>query len=101
MDFLLIDAGQLELYRHYDGDADGLSRSADRTAQVSDRIWQLIDDLRQRSFIVESGRGALSFRAALEADLSKHIPNKEVLDSLLRIVASDIKEALGKTPPQP
>ena len=91
-----VDAEQLDLYCRYDGDMDALSRSADRNAKVSEEMWRLIDDLRQRMFIVESGQGSLSFRAALESDLSNRIQGKQILDSLLRLVAADIEKTCDK-----
>lgn len=92
----LVDGAQLEIYSRYDGDMDGLSRSADRNAKVSVETWQLIDDLRQRMFIVESGQGSSSFRAALESDLSKHVQSTQVLEALQRLVAADIEKAFDK-----
>ena len=92
-----VDAAQLELYCRYDGDMDGLSRSANRNAKVSEEVWRLIDDLRRRMFIVESGQGSLSFRAALESDLSKHVQSAQILDSLRHLVAADIERASTRT----
>ena len=58
MSTIAISAADVALYSRYDGDLDGLSRSADRGADVSVVAWRTIDDLRQRGFIVAAGRGS-------------------------------------------
>jgi hypothetical protein len=57
-----VSAAAIALYRRYNGDSDGFSRSADRDADVSERDWRIIDDLRHRAFIVATGRGSARFR---------------------------------------
>ncbi|MDH4259584.1 MAG: hypothetical protein OEW16_04695, partial [Gammaproteobacteria bacterium] len=75
MSTIAITAADIAMYRRYDGDIDGLSRSADRDADISDAAWRMIDDLRQRAFIVAAGRGSEAFVQRYEADLVASIPD--------------------------
>jgi hypothetical protein len=84
-----ITAPALVLYRRYDGDLDGLSRSADRNADVSDETWRIIDDLRQRAFIVAMGRGSESFSRKFEADLATYISDERARREFALLVDSD------------
>jgi len=86
-----IPASTVALYRRYNGDADGLSRSADRTADVSGADWRDIDDLRQRAFIVATGRGSESFCQSFEADLSARMPDNAARREFDRVVEADLQ----------
>jgi hypothetical protein len=69
---------------------DGLARSADRDANVSDAAWRRIDDLRQRAFIVASGRGSQAFGLAFEADLAACIPDAQARHEFRQLVEADL-----------
>ena len=84
-----ISAAAIALYRRYDGEGDGLCRSADRNADVSDQDWRIVDDLRQRAFIVATGRGSERFRNELEADLARCMPDEHVRREFQQLVDGD------------
>jgi hypothetical protein len=88
-----ITAADIALYSRYDGDLDGLSRSANRDAEVSDTNWHLVDDLRQRGFIVASGRGSEAFGEEFELDLLTHIPDERARHDLRQLIDADLKRA--------
>lgn len=93
MTAIAITAADIALYRRYDGDVDGLSRSADRDANVSDAHWRIIDDLRQRAFIVAAGRGSELFGNRLESDLATYIPDESARSEFRQLVEADLKAA--------
>jgi hypothetical protein len=53
-----LTASDVAFYRRYDGDLDGLRRSADRDVPVVEADWRLLEDLRQRAVIVARGSGS-------------------------------------------
>jgi hypothetical protein len=88
-----ITTADIALYRHYDGDLDGLSRSADRNANISDADWRIIDDLRQRAFVVAKGRGSEAFDRRFESDLPTHMPDERARIEFRELVEADLKIA--------
>lgn len=90
MSTIAITAADIALYRQYDGDLDGLSRSAGREADVSDAAWRTIDDLRQRAFIVAAGRGSEAFVQRFEADLVASVPDAQVRSAFRQLVEADL-----------
>lgn len=88
-----IPAADIALYRRYDGDLDGLARSPCRNPGTSGTSWRLIDELRQRAFIVAMGRGSEQFRQEFEADLASHIPDEDARREFRQIVDSDLRAA--------
>jgi hypothetical protein len=86
-------AADIALYRRYDGDLDGLSRSADRDADVSAAAWRTIEDLRQRAFIIAAGRGSQAFAQRFESDLAVSIPDEQVRSEFRRLVETDLRVA--------
>ncbi|MDH5536951.1 MAG: hypothetical protein OEZ08_15470 [Betaproteobacteria bacterium] len=99
MSNIAVTASDIALYRRYDGDLDGLSRSADRDADVSDAAWRVIDDLRQRAFIVATGRGSQTFTQRFEADLAACIPDVQVRGEFQQLVEADLKVAAHREGP--
>jgi hypothetical protein len=93
MSTIAITAADIALYRRYDGDLDGLSRSGDRDADVSESAWRMIDDLRQRAFIVAAGRGSQAFAQQFEADLAVCIPDVQVRTLFRELVEADFSDA--------
>lgn len=88
-----IKTTDVELYRRYDGDVDGLSRSTDRESNVSDVVWRKIDDLRQNAFIVKSGQASGGFSERFEDELSNCNFENGALEEFWRMVAADIQLA--------
>lgn len=93
MNAITITAADIALYRRYDGDLDGLSMSADRDAHVSDAAWRTIEDLRQRAFIVATGRSSRAFGQRFEADLVAFIPDEQARSEFRRLVEADLRIA--------
>jgi hypothetical protein len=60
---IAITAADIALYHRYDGDLDGLSRSADRGADVSEAVWRAIDGLRQPPLLGLDRRASACRRA--------------------------------------
>jgi hypothetical protein len=88
-----ISAAAIVLYRRYDGDLDGFSRSVDRHADVDDKAWRIIDDLRQRAFTVATGRGSESFCRSFEADLIARVPDERARGEFHQLVDADLNRA--------
>ena len=93
---MAITAADIALYRRYDGNLDGFSRSADRGVVVSDADWRVIDDLRQRAFIIAKERGSAPFARSFEADLLKHIPDEGARIEFRRLVEVDLEASAGR-----
>lgn len=89
MSTIAITAADIALYRRYDGDLDGLSRSGGRDAVVSESAWRMIDNLRQRAFIVSARRGSQAFAQQFEADLAVCIPDVQVRTAFRDLVEAD------------
>jgi hypothetical protein len=96
MSTIAITAADIAMYRRYDGDIDGLSRSADRDADVSDAAWRMIDDLRQRAFIVAAGRASKAFAQRYEADLVASIPDATVRSEFRQLVEVDLRTTASR-----
>lgn len=96
-----VDAAQFELYRRYDGDFDALARSRDGSADAREDVWRLIDDFRQRMFIVESHKASDGFRARLEGDLKRCLTDHVVVERLRQLVTSDLAGSPGEADGQP
>lgn len=88
-----ISAAAIALYRRYDGDLDGLSRSADRGAVSLDDDWRVIDDLRQRAFIIAMGRGSEAFARKFESDLATRIPDEGARREFEQLIDADVRTA--------
>ncbi|MEZ5558630.1 MAG: hypothetical protein R3E86_08835 [Pseudomonadales bacterium] len=85
-----ISSADIALYRRFDGDIDGLSRSAARDVHASDAAWRTIDDLRQRAFIVAAGHASEVFAQRFEADLVAHISDVKVRSQFRQLVEADL-----------
>jgi len=96
MSTIAITAADIAMYRRYDGDIDGLSRSADRDADISDAAWRMIDDLRQRAFIVAAGRGSEAFVQRYEADLVASIPDAKARSEFRQLVEVDLSTTANR-----
>ena len=92
-----ITSTDISLYRRFDGDLDGLSRSAGRESISSEAAWRLLDDLRQRAVIVATGNGSEAFRRELEADLAVLLPDPVLLAEFRQIVAVDVQRIAQST----
>ena len=90
-----ISAATVALYRRYDGDADGLSRSADRGVDIYDD-WRAIDELRQRAFIVATGRGSEPFCQRFQSDLAAYMPDERARREFDELVQADLKAASAR-----
>ena len=90
---IAITAADIALYRRYDGDLDGFSRSADLGADVSEAVWRAIDGLRQRAFIVAAGRGSETFAQRFAADLIACIPDAQARSGFQQLVEADLSVA--------
>lgn len=67
----MLTLDKLEIYRRFNGDIDGYSRSSmDDRSGITDEDWRLIDELRQALFLVRSGQAAAEFAASVEHRLS-------------------------------
>lgn len=86
-----ITSTDIAFYRRFDGDLDGLSRSADREADFSESAWRLLEDLRRRAVIAARGSGSDAFRRELESDLAAHLADAQALADFRRIVAVDLE----------
>jgi hypothetical protein len=86
-----LTSSDIAFYRRYDGDLDGLRRSADRDVPVVEADWRLLEDLRQRAVIVARGSGSESFRRELERDLAAHLADAGALAEFRQIVAADLE----------
>lgn len=93
MTTVAITTADIALYRRYDGDLDGLSRSADRDVGSSDAVWRVIDDLRQRAFIVTNGRSSEAFRRGFESDLAAYIPGEQARMEFWQMVDIDLRRS--------
>jgi hypothetical protein len=93
MSGIAITLSDIALYRRYNGDVDGLQRSADRSAEFSDSAWRTIDDLRQRAFIVSAGRGSGVFDQRFEADLMGCMPDATVRGAFQEMLEADLRAA--------
>ena len=80
----------IAFYRRYDGDLDGLSRSAHRNQPINESDWRTLEDLRQRAVIVARGSGSEAFRREFESDLAFHLTDAEALAEFQKIVAADL-----------
>jgi hypothetical protein len=89
-----ISASAIALYRRYDGDLDGLSRSVDRHAEVSEDIWRAIDDLRQRAAIVKKGLGSAAFRQCFAIDYAACIADDEARVEFQCLIDSDLQSSV-------
>jgi hypothetical protein len=85
-----ITAADIALYRRYDGDLDGLCRSADRSALTSEAGWRTLDDLRQRAFIAARQGGSKTFERELESDLDACMADQHALIAFQLLVAADL-----------
>jgi hypothetical protein len=90
-----ISKTQLDLYRRYDGDIDGVYRARDQAAEASSEAWPLIDQLRQRLFLVLSGQASPEFQSRLELDLCASIPQESVRAELRLMVEADLQRTAG------
>lgn len=95
---MVIAPADLALYLRYDGDLDGLCRSADRSEGIShETAWRILDDLRQRAVIVARGSGSEAFRRALESDLARHLPDASARAGFQQAVAADLQRIADET----
>lgn len=90
-----ITATDIALYRRFDGDLDGLIRSAERDSTISESVWRLLDDMRQRAVIVARGSGSGAFRRELESDLAANLADAQAHSEFRRIVAADLARIAG------
>jgi hypothetical protein len=90
-----LTSSDIAFYRRYDGDLDGLCRSADRDVMIDESDWRLLEDLRRRAVIVARGSGSESFRRELERDLAAHMADAAALAEFRRIVAADLCRTTG------
>jgi hypothetical protein len=81
------------MYRRYDGDLDGLSRSGDRHAGSSDGVWRVIDDLRQRAFVVANGRSSEAFLRDFESDLIAYVPDERARSDSWQMIDVDLRRS--------
>jgi hypothetical protein len=86
-----ITAAKVAVYRQYSGDIDGWTRSTSRSADLNDNDWYLIDDLRQRFFLVLTRNASQSFIDRLEADLALHVPDESARSGLRELAVEDVK----------
>jgi hypothetical protein len=85
-----ITSADIAFYRLYDGDLDGLGRSADRDAAINVSYWRRLEDLRQRAVIVARGNGSEAFRREFESNLAAHLADADALSEFRQIVAADL-----------
>lgn len=66
---------QLEIYKKYGGDEDGLARvgSDEEVRQVGGEAWSIISRLTQTWRLIKTGRTAESFNEEFEASLLENI----------------------------
>lgn len=84
-----ITSEEIRLYQRYDGDLDGLSRSADYD-ELKEAQWRILEDLRQRAVIVARGSASEAFRQAFESELAFHLADAEALAAFRQIIAVDL-----------
>jgi hypothetical protein len=84
---------ELDHYRRYDGDLDGLSRAQDRAAEEASTNWPLIDRLRQALFLVLSDQATEGFKNRTLRDLNEALADELVKAELRDIVEADVRKA--------
>ncbi|MDH4260285.1 MAG: hypothetical protein OEW16_08260, partial [Gammaproteobacteria bacterium] len=63
---------------------------------ISDAAWRMIDDLRQRAFIVAAGRGSEAFVQRYEADLVASIPDAKARSEFRQLVEVDLSTTANR-----
>lgn len=86
-----ISLDDIACYRSWDGDVDALARSTDRGRSAE--AWRVLDDLRQRAFLIATGQGSDAFAARLEAELATNIPDAEARAMFRSLVSADVSKA--------
>ena len=65
----MLTLDKLKMYRRFDGDIDGYSRSrVDDQSGITDEEWHAIDELRQALFLVQSGQARQSLLRQSSSD---------------------------------
>ena len=83
----MLTIDKLQMYRRFDGDIDGYSRSrVDDRSGITDEDWRLIDELRQALSIISSGRAAPEFAASVEQRLSSVAVDDQTRQALRALV---------------
>ena len=85
----MITQNKLNVYRHINGDVDGLYRTGSpaqhQTMQPGD--WNLIESLIQDINLVDKGLTSEEYAKSVEEKLSQHTDSKETIEQL-KILAS-------------
>jgi hypothetical protein len=83
----MLTLDKLKMYRRFDGDIEGYSRSrVDDQSGITDEEWRVIDELRQALFLVQSGKAAPEFAASVEQRLSSVAPDEATRQAVRELV---------------
>ena len=83
----MLTLDKLKMYRRFNGDIDGYSRSrVDDQSGITDEDWNAIDELRQALFLVQSGQASPEFAASVEQRLSSVAPDEAARQALRELV---------------
>lgn len=96
----MLTLDKLRMYRRFDGDIDGYSRSRveDRSV-ITEEEWRLIDELRQALFLVRSGQAAAEFAASVERRLSSLAADDQTRQALRELADHQGCAAAKPSPP--